>query len=50
VGRAVGRAGYSFSAEFGRAHMRTSIWASHLGRAERPFSVEVGNAQMHKPG
>jgi hypothetical protein len=30
--------------------MRTSIWASHLGSAERPFSVEVGSAQMDKPG
>jgi hypothetical protein len=45
----VGRAGHSFSAQFGRAHMRTSIWASHLGRAKRLFSVKVDSVQMHKP-
>jgi hypothetical protein len=52
VGRAGGRAGiffggagHSFLTQFGRTHFKTSIWASHFGRAERLFSVEVGSAR-----
>jgi hypothetical protein len=44
-----GAAGTSFLAQFGRAEMRTPISTSHVGRAERPFSVQVGSAQIRKP-
>jgi hypothetical protein len=41
--------GLSFPARFGRADLRSSNRASHLGRAESLFSVEVGSAQVPRP-
>jgi hypothetical protein len=53
VGRAenfLGTRGSRFSAQFGSAHMRSWNRASHLGRAERVFSVEVGTVQNARTG
>jgi hypothetical protein len=42
-------AGLSFLARFGRADLRSLNRASHLGRAESLFSIEVGSAQVPEP-
>jgi hypothetical protein len=41
----LGTRGSPFSARFGSAHLRSWNRASHLGRAERLFLVDVGTAQ-----
>jgi hypothetical protein len=40
-----GTRGSRFSAQFGSAHMRSWNRASHLDRAEKLFSIEVGTVQ-----
>jgi hypothetical protein len=53
VGRAEnfsGTWGSHFSAQLGSAHLRSWDRASHLGRTERLFSVEVGTAQNARTG
>jgi hypothetical protein len=45
----LGMRGSHFLAEFNRADLRSSNRASHLGRAESLFSVEVGSTQVRGP-
>jgi hypothetical protein len=43
------RRAWGFPGEVSPAHMRSSISASLLGRAESPFSGEVGTGQLDRP-